>query len=443
MVKKQTTQTESERQSRKEILRQRKQEEQLRSIRIAAIIGGILIGAVLLFAVVNEFFLTPRQPVATVSGETIALNDWQDRVRFERAQRIITLENQLELFNNDVGLIQQFAGQSIVELQNAEALGEAALNATVRDTIVRQAAEERGLTPTEADIDARIAEAFNFFDGGLPTPAPTAVPTTQPTPSLTPIPDPNNPVVEPAPEVVGPEPEAPPVPTATPVSRESFDQEFGDLIGQYSDLGVDESVYRTAVAGAIMSERLAEALQVEQELPRQGEKASAFLVTYATEEEAQQALDEIQAGDFLSVWNSVRSLPQDQQDATSPTATELLWRSEADIAEGFGEEVAAAIFGLPVEIPSSVIEVPLGDGNSRWVITMTSGRELRDLADGELQQQRQDALTAFVDSIINSESVELSETWRNRVPVVPVLDPKFLVPPTATPLVLPTATPVQ
>lgn len=443
MAKKQTTETESERQSRKEILRQRKQEEQLRSIRIATVVGGILIGAVLLFAIVNEFFLTPRQPVATVSGEAIALSDWQDRVRFERAQRITTLENQLELFNNDVGLIQQFAGQSIVELQNAEALGEAALNAMVRDTIVRQAAEERGLTPTEADIDARIAEAFNFFDGGLPTPAPTAVPTTQPTPSLTPIPDPNNPVVEPVPEVVGPEPEAPAVPTATPVSRESFEQEFGDLIGQYRDLGVDESVYRTAVAGAIMSERVAEALQIEQELPQQAEKASAFLVTYATEEEAQQALDEIAANGFLPVWNSVRSLPQDTLDASSPTATELLWRTQTDIAEGFGEEVANAIFDLPVETPSQVIEVPLGDGDSRWVITMTSGREPRDLSPSELQQQRQDALTAYVDNIFNSESIELGTNWRGRVPTVPVLDPKFLVPPTATPLVLPTATPVQ
>ncbi len=443
MAKKETVSAteESERQSRKEVLRARKEQEQLRNVRIGVGVALILILAVLAFALVNEFFLTPQQPVATVNGQNIALTDWQERVKFERAQRILTLENQLEMFGGDVGLIQQFSGQSILELQDAPALGEAALSAIARDEIVRQAAEQRGLVPTEEDIDARIAQAFNYFDGGLPTPQPTATATVMPTPSITPIPDPDNPVVEaPAAEVDAPPTVAPP--TATPVSAESFQQEFGDLMAQYRDLGVSEQVYRTAVAGAIMSERLAEALAIEQELPTQAEKANSFLITFATEEEAQQALQDIRDGDFLTVWNTIRSQPAEQaQDPAAPTATELPWSTKESIASGFGDEVAEAIFLLPPEVPSDVIEVPLGDDTSRYVIAMVNGRELRDLSPSELQQQQQDALIAYVDTVFTGEGVNLTESWRNRVPTVPLLDAKFLAAPTATPPAVATVAP--
>ena len=434
-----TVSEESERESRKEMLIRRKQEEQLRSIRIGVIVAGVLIGAVLLYALVNEFFLTPRQPVATVNGTAIGLADWQERVKFERAQRIITLENQLEMFSGDVGLIQQFAGQSIVELQDPEALGEAALNAMVRDEIVRQAAAERGFTPTEEDIDQRIAQAFNFFDGGLPTPLPTAVATVMPTPSVTPIPDPANPVVEPPVEDAEAAPTLAPA-TATPVSAESFAQDFGDLIGQYRALGVSEETYRSAVAAAIMTERMSEALFTEQELPTDALQANSLVVTFATAEEAQQALDDIAASDFVTVWNTIRSLPADQQTAASPSATELVWSTEDAIAAtGFGSDVAGSIFALPLDTPSAVIEVPLEDGTSRFVITMTNGREMRPLSPSELQQSKQDALAGFVDAQVSGDGVDLLESWRNRVPTVPILDPKFLAAPTATPVVVPDA----
>ena len=79
MAKNQTTnETENiRRQSRKDILRARKQEEQQRVIRIAAIIVGIILLLVLGVAVVNEFILTPNKSVATVSGQEISLKYWQ------------------------------------------------------------------------------------------------------------------------------------------------------------------------------------------------------------------------------------------------------------------------------------------------------------------------------------------------------------------------------
>ncbi|MCB0057855.1 MAG: SurA N-terminal domain-containing protein, partial [Caldilineaceae bacterium] len=191
MAKKQTEIPEvAGRQTRKEELRARKQQQQLRQVKIAVgIVLGLLV-LVVLVGVITEFFIVPNRAVATVDGEPIALRDWQERVVFERAQRIIFLENQYEAFAGDVGIIQQFAGQTIVDLQSPEVLAQDVLDSMVDETVIRQEAEARGITVTDADVDARIAEQFNFFGGESPTPVPTGTATAVPTPSLTPIPTP-------------------------------------------------------------------------------------------------------------------------------------------------------------------------------------------------------------------------------------------------------------
>ena len=97
MAKKtETTTTEAQRQSRKEVLLARKQAQQTRQIRLGvAVVGGLLL-LLFLAAAINELVIAPSRAVAIVNGEEITLSEWQDRVRFERAQRIILLENQLE-----------------------------------------------------------------------------------------------------------------------------------------------------------------------------------------------------------------------------------------------------------------------------------------------------------------------------------------------------------
>lgn len=173
MAKKtETTTTEAQRQSRKEVLLARKQAQQTRQIRLGvAVVGGLLL-LLFLAAAINELVIAPGRAVAIVNGEEITLSEWQDRVRFERAQRIILLENQLEAFQGNVGVVQQFAGSVINELLQPEVLGQSALNQMIDETVIRQAAEERGITVTDADVDAEIRQDFNFFqrEGNCRTP---------------------------------------------------------------------------------------------------------------------------------------------------------------------------------------------------------------------------------------------------------------------------------
>ncbi|HEX6385800.1 MAG TPA: SurA N-terminal domain-containing protein [Anaerolineae bacterium] len=426
---------EAQRQTRKDILIARKRAQQTRQIRIGVAVVATLLALVFLFAAVNEFIIAPGRPVAIVNDEEITLREWQERVRFERAQRIVLLENQLEAFGGDVGIVQQIAGQAIVELQDAEGLGQTVLNQMVDEVVIRQAAEERGITVTEEDVDEEITAAFNYFGGESPTPVPTLTATIMPTPSLTPIPTAviteEVATMTPVPTLT-PGPTSTPLPTPTPVSEEAFEESFNDFMDQFRELGIGEETYRDVVRAQLYRERLMEALAEERDLAEEAEQASAFVLSFDTEEEAVEAAEQIEEERFLTVWNTIRSMPPDPESELTATASEVLWRTEEAIATSLGEEVADAIFSLPVDTPSEVLEQTQTDGTVRYHIVQVSGREVRPLSEAELENRKRELLASFIDEQL-AGNLMLTEFDRGRAPTQPVLDPIFTSPPTATP----------
>jgi hypothetical protein len=254
---------EQQRQTRKEILLARKQEKQTRQVRLAVIGIIALLVVVFVIGIVNELIIKPTLPVAVVSGEEISLGEWQDRVRFQRAQLVIGIEDLEETVGGDVGLVQQFAGQQINLLLQPDVLGQLVLEDMIDDKIMRQNAEVRGITVTEAEVDARIEENFNYFGGESPTPFPTATQTVMPTPSLTPIPTavitdvlPTN-TPQPSPTAG---PSATPIPTATAVSLEAFQEEVASTLDEFKAHGVSEETYRDFIRGQLYRDKLTEAL---------------------------------------------------------------------------------------------------------------------------------------------------------------------------------------
>lgn len=430
----------SRRRSRKEILIERKRQRQTREVRIAVAIVVVLVLLVLVVAVVNEYVLRPRQPVADVNGETIALTAWQDRVRYQRAQFIISLEDQLESFG-DVSLVQQFSGQQINLLAQPEVLGELVLEQMIDEVLLRQEAEERGITVSDEEVEERIGEQFNYFGGELPTPQPTPTETIIPTPSLTPIPTAvitevvptNTPFPTPTQG-----PTATPRPTATAVNEEAFQEEFGTLMDRFRQMGVNEATYREVVRAAVYREKLGDALADEQNLPDEAEKASIYVLAFQGAEAAEEALAAVEEEGYLSVWNQVRSTPPTAGEAAFPNAqaTELLWRTQDQIEQQFGPAVAEAAFEQDLNTPSDVIESAqqtdesgLVTGSLQYLI-MVSGREVRDLTQSELQTRKQELVSQLVEERREVAPIERFPLWRARVPTQPILDPIFLTQPT-------------
>ncbi|MBP6015956.1 MAG: SurA N-terminal domain-containing protein [Candidatus Promineofilum sp.] len=438
-----------QRQSRKEILIARKHERQLRNIRIAVITIAALIALVMGIALVNELFLIPKRPVATIGETEIPLRDWEARVKFERAQRVIFLENQLNSFGGDVGIIQQFAGNIINELFDPETMGQNALNTMANEVVMCQALQERGIEITDADIQEQIGLAYSFYGEGVsPTQQPEPTATVQPTPSLTPIPTAVITDVVPT-ETSFPTPTAGPtgtaVPTATPVSEQEFQDQFGEFMTQLKDLGVTESTYRSVVRAQLCSDRLTELLTEERGVSRLAPQASLFVISANTEESVNETAALVDSEGFLTVWNTIVSRPEDPEATEVPdtNAFELLWRTQSNLESGLGPAVAAAAFELPIDEPSSVIAVDNGDDTTTYYLLMVSGREDRELSASDFQARQSEALQGFIDEQL-AGNLQINDFWRNRVPVVPALDPKFLAAPTPTPelqQVLPTVAP--
>jgi hypothetical protein len=423
--------------SRKDVLIARKQAEQMRRIKLGIYIVLGLLGLLVIVAVVNEVFIAPNRPVAIVGDTNISLREWQERVKFERAQRIILLENQLEAFQNDVGIVQQFGGQVINELLQPELLGQTVLNNMIDEAVVVQAAQERGITVTDEEVDAEIGATFNYFGGESPTPFPTATATIAPTPSVTPIPTPVItdviPTSTPFPTpTLGPT--NTPAPTATPVSAAAYQQELDEFIAQFTAYDISEEQYRELVRVQLYQEKLMDALAEERELPAQGEHASFYILQFDTEAEANEALAKIAADGYLQVWNEVRSLTLDPNGvaATSGTAGETIWRTEDVVVSQYGDAVAQVAFNLDIGAISEVLVNEIDAETSTYAIIQVTGREMRDLSAAQISQNKQQELITFIDEEL-AGNLTLTEYDQGRVPTTPVLDPKFTAAPTATP----------
>lgn len=435
MAKKETQENNVQRrQSRKEILKARKLSEQTRQIRTGVFVVGGLVLVIILFALINELVIQPGRAVAVVEGEEITLREWQNRVEYERAQLIILLENQLEAFGGDVGIIQQFSGQAILQLLDEEAFGQGVLDTMIDELLIRHAAEARGITVTDAEVEAEIARVYNFFDGGLPTPQPTATETIMPTPSLTPIPTQVItevlPTTTPFPTpTLGPT--STPRPTATPVSEEAYNEQFGEFIDRLNGFGVNEEIFRSTVRQQLYRDKMADAIAEEEALSSEEVHASFYTVSFATEAEANEALAMIQADDYLTVWNTIRSLPPDPESDSTADASEIVWRTRDAIQNIAGVIIAETVFDLPLNQPSEII-IEESDSGTLYSIVMVSGREMRELTQAEIEQNKQERLASFLAA---QTDVERTSVSLNRAPRQPALDPLFLAQPTATPLV--------
>lgn len=437
MTKKQNKVTEENQQriSRKEMLLSRKEKEQNRSIYIGVgIVAGIL-AVLFIAAFAVELFVTPNRVVSEVRGEEITLKEWIDRTRFERAQYIIFLEDRLAELNNDVGMLQQFYGQVINNLMQPDLMGDAALASMEDDIVVLQAAQQRGITVTDAEIDEAIGEMFNYFGGASPTAMPTATQTMVPTPSITPIPTqvitdvlPTNTPFPTA--TVGPT--NTPAPTPTAVSADAFQTELSTHLSRYQKYGISEAQYRDAVRVQLYREKLADVLATENQIATEADHASFFYISINNEEEAKQLQADILEKGYLQVWNEVRSRPADPENQPTASAAEVLWRVETDITPAFGAEVSTAVFTAPLQEASDILVNIIDENTTLYYLVMPTGRELRTLTEAVINQAKSQALASFIDAQLTG-NVVTHDIHLGRAPETPRLDPIYYAPLTPTP----------
>ncbi len=434
MTKQNSSSDASQRQSRKHVLLNRKQQQQYQQIRLAvALVVGFLV-LVLAVGLLIEYVILPPRPVATVNGETISLRQWQDRVRYERAWRVDRLKNAYDQLGGNTQQLQQFFSQDYQLLLDPAQMGDVILQQMISESLVRQAATERNITVSEGEVQKRIEEQFSYYGGGLPPATATPTETPIPTPSITPIPaaviTEEAPTSTPLPTpVLTP---TPPAPTSTPVSAESFQQQYDDIINRFESAGADEATYRTVVGTVLLRDKLLPVIAEEQGTGSDAEQVSLFFLSFETEAEAQTALTQIQASGYITVWNTIRSTPRNT--TTQPLARDIDWTTKDILVSNLGQAFADSAFTLELNTPSGVVSSQIENGTPRFYLLDVRGREMRPLAADDLTNAQTNALDDWLQAQKVAGGVEIFSLWESRVPTRPIL-PNYLLrtEPTPTP----------
>ncbi len=417
-----------------------KREYQSRAEREATLQRRILIGTgvavgvvvlILLVAVVVELIITPNQVVASVNGETISVTQFEERVRLERAilnQRINGFAANIAAAGGD---INQFAGQEplrtwLAQVQIPDQLGNSVINSMVDDILIRQQATERGITVSEAQIDAQITSFIGYDEADFveadteptATPEPTITPTpfVSPTPSPTPLPTatPEAEITEEATETVDGTPTTTPVPPTPTLTAAEVQDEFETIRDAFfnqitSSARISQDRLRQYYEMQALREAVRDAVvELTNEVPH----VNARHILVNTEEEAQDLVAALAAGESFA--NLARAASTDT--GSGARGGELGWAPTTNYVPGFKEAVETGEIGEIV----GPVESEFG-----WHIIQVHAREPREITEAQLDTAKDVEFERWLEAERDGEDnqIDIFPIWTDNIPD----DPPFFL----------------
>jgi parvulin-like peptidyl-prolyl isomerase len=345
--------------TRRQVSRIERERRAQRAILIGVGVVAAAVIGLITYSILNEMVFKPNRPIVTVNGEKVTIADFQDRVKFE--------------------YYFQYGYQPLADIgMTAEIFGQSVLDSIIREILIKEKADELGITVTEEEAVEQLELAVGF-DSGDPEPTetlwPTSVendmtPTSTPTFVYTRTPRPTN-TLEPGvtPTLTATPTETPsgpteiptitPTPVATvtpiPMSEEVYTDTLDGFLEEASAAtGLEIERIRellTDWAGATYRERLViEALDFDLDQTKTMLHAAHILVE--SEEEAQAVLDRLAAGEEFEVIAAEVSIDA----STAYRGGDLGWFSRGQMVEPFEE----AAFALEVGEISEPVQTDYG-----------------------------------------------------------------------------------
>jgi parvulin-like peptidyl-prolyl isomerase len=402
---------------------------------IGTVIASIVVMVVLAIAFIIDGLVVPNQTVATINGTNVSVADFQRRVRFERFLAINRLENainQAQSFGITGEQLTQFITQQEPystwwnEVNIPDRMGLRVIDDLVQDEQIRQAATERGLTVSDADIDAAIQRFFNFTAPEVvraeatpeATPEASATPTITPTPFVSPTPSPTPTLTPTATATTTPEPTAtitptefptvPPAPTLNATeqvdefntSRNNF---FNELRRQ---TGWSDGDIRNYFQLQSLRFKLQEAVTAD--ISDRGVFVHARHILVATEAEAQDVLVALNAGEsFAALAQAVST-----DTGSGANGGNLDWAPASTYVKPFQDAVVSGAIGDFL----GPVESEFG-----FHVIQVIAREERDLDESQVEQARNSAFQTFLDELQTAQEpqTQIFDLWANHVPSDP------------------------
>jgi len=348
-------------------------------------IVGIAVVSVLGYGLVFEKIIKAREPVAIVAGTPITTAEFQARVRFVQMQ----MQNELQYWTRQQQALDpsdtntqfylEYIQGNIRDLQtklspaNALVVEEQTLDQLIQEELVRQEAEQRGITVAPEEVQQEIELYFGYDRNPItPTPEPTA------TSSLMPM------------EVLTPTATTVPLPTPTSMTDEEFRRLYDAYLEQsLKPLDISEQQYRSLVEASLLTEKLQE--NMEADVPTVADQVKLWSLIVDSEGRANELAARLDAGeDFQTLADE---LEDDDEDTSY--GTELDWFPRSILERHLGAELTDVAFSLEVGEHS---QPALEEDGTRYYIIEVVGHEEQELDPLVRQQLGADAFQKWLDA---------------------------------------------
>ena len=155
------------RETRRQARIRRREEIQQRRVIIGLSILGLVIIGILAWGVLQQYVLTPRQPVAVVDGTPIPTNAYQRRLAYEHFTLQQRLRNwqQFQMEFDPKGqnpILTQQIQQLTAQLNDIEGFSLRVLNKMIDEALIREEAQKRGITASPEEVQALINHYFGY-----------------------------------------------------------------------------------------------------------------------------------------------------------------------------------------------------------------------------------------------------------------------------------------
>lgn len=420
-----------------------------RRIVMGAIIVTTIIVALIAFAFIIDRVIIPSQAVASANGQNITVDEFQRRVRIERAlineqlNRIINLfvdfNQAQDVINNQINQILQTEPYSTwySETTLPDQLGLRVLNDIINDRLIRAKAAEFGISVTAEDIDHEVREYIGSLLGydpasleriraaGDPEATPEATATAEPTatntptPFVSPTPSPT-PTITPTPEVTPTETNTPlpTVPPAATLTNAELKSEFDTVTERFyatiqRDAGVGRDDIRAFFESVAFRRKLRD--QLTPEITLMSPFADSRHILVDTQEQALDVLDALNNGESFAELARVVSKDGDPQTGSGSAGRggELGWTPVWQFVTPFREALLSAAIGEFV----GPVQSEFG-----YHIIQVRGREDREITESQRDSFKERAFQEWLETYRDSEEAQFEtySTWTDYVPTEPI-----------------------
>ena len=413
-------------QSKKHIARLERERRQIKLIQYISI--GVVAAVILIigYGYLDINVLQKLQPVAEVNGDRITTREFQARVVLQRNQLLRQYVEYLQY--------QQFGLDTSAQLQQIEsslsiptAIGQQVLDEMIRDVLIRQEAEQRGISISNEEVETFKQGQFGYYPDGTPTPTitPTQVDVTYPTlsaaqlalvtftpeptqgPTSTPLPTATaEPGSTPAPtSTIAPTPF--PSPTATPYTLEGYENTYATAQAGLVEARMSEDQYEIIFETELVRKKLYDAVTADIALEQDQVWARHILVS--TEEEARSIIERLNDGEEFGELAAELSL----DTSSGANGGDLGWFGEGQMVAPFEE----AVFELEVGEISEPVQSDFG-----WHVIQLIDRTTLPMTASQYEQARQAAFDEFLTGLREESEVTIYDYWMERVPAEPGLE---------------------